>query len=505
MLKDDVSDFFYEAIVNKNSTFKSVIAMTKSELETRANKQEYFSSWRNATFKSIMSEYQVENKLESFTILVETITKIQAGLSISYKEDYNLRDQLLNACKDIPECEVALNDPKSSFYELNQTEEFGNQFWIDWRYIESGGDGGGIRRGRHIGNERLKSPKYRQDRRNINENYGEEDIDKLNQYLLELDFQEDTHDYVKQYISDCGSVNLHQTLSILHNQSIFHAVTKHDIFKEKIDTKQNQIESRHSEREFQGIMPDSGAAGVSFAGEPQFLALQKIFPSIELDTSRAGKCNIRYGISNATSIGTVKVPTPLGSITFHVVPTNTPFLLCIQDMNKMGVKLDNLRNILSIAWCHLTEPQLRQLHRRFGYPSAQRLHRVLERAVLEVDVQLIKILTKYCHQCQMHGKSPGIFKVTLPKDYDFNYEIVVDIFHIDEKPVIHVVGQKVRKEVILQMTVKAVNDSAGPDGIIPTLLVFGAYPRMTENSSPSLSVTSRAEAVRKASKENQRI
>lgn len=30
---------------------------------------------------------------------------------------------------------------------------------------------------------------------------------------------------------------------------------------------------------------------------------------------------------------------------------------------------------------------------------------------------------------------------------------------------------------VLQMAVKAVNDTAGPDGLVPTLLVFGAYPR----------------------------
>ena len=40
--------------------------------------------------------------------------------------------------------------------------------------------------------------------------------------------------------------------------------------------------------------------------------------------------------------------------------------------------------------------------------------------------------------------------------------------------------EKVDKEVILQMAVKAVNDMAGPDGLIPTLLVFGLYPRMTD-------------------------
>jgi len=55
------------------------------------------------------------------------------------------------------------------------------------------------------------------------------------------------------------------------------------------------------------------------------------------------------------------------------------------------------------------------------------------------------------------------------------------------------------------MAVKAINDSAGPDGIVPTLLVFGAYPRMTEMDAPSLSVTKRAEAIRAATKEVRRL
>jgi hypothetical protein len=38
------------------------------------------------------------------------------------------------------------------------------------------------------------------------------------------------------------------------------------------------------------------------------------------------------------------------------------------------------------------------------------------------------------------------------------------------------------------MVVKAVNNSAGPDGIMSILLVFGAYPKMTEGSASLLSV-----------------
>ena len=55
-------------------------------------------------------------------------------------------------------------------------------------------------------------------------------------------------------------------------------------------------------------------------------------------------------------------------------------------------------------------------------------------------------------------------------------------------------------EAVLQMAVKAVNDTAGPDGLVPTLLVFGAYPRMTTESPPSPSMVKRSEAIQKAMK-----
>jgi hypothetical protein len=61
------------------------------------------------------------------------------------------------------------------------------------------------------------------------------------------------------------------------------------------------------------------------------------------------------------------------------------------------------------------------------------------------------------------------------------------------------------KEMVLQMTVKAVNDSAGPDRIVPTLLVFGSYPRITEIDAPSPTIVKRAEAIRAATKEVRRL
>src|SRR3981189_1291086 len=66
-------------------------------------------------------------------------------------------------------------------------------------------------------------------------------------------------------------------------------------------------------------------------------------------------------------------------------------------------------------------------------------------------------------------------------------------------------SEQIDKEINLQMAVKAVNDSAGPDGIVPTLLVFGAYPRITDMDPPSLSIVKRAQAIQAATKEVRRL
>jgi hypothetical protein len=56
----------------------------------------------------------------------------------------------------------------------------------------------------------------------------------------------------------------------------------------------------------------------------------------------------------------------------------------------------------------------------------------------------------------------------------------------------------IHKELALQMAVKAVNDTAGPDGLVPTLLVYRAYPRISNLDPPTPSVTDRAAVIQKA-------
>lgn len=66
-------------------------------------------------------------------------------------------------------------------------------------------------------------------------------------------------------------------------------------------------------------------------------------------------------------------------------------------------------------------------------------------------------------------------------------------------------GHGIKKEDLLQMAVKACNDSTGPDGLIPTLLVFGAFPRMSLVDPPSPDIAHRAKAVASAMRELRKL
>lgn len=59
----------------------------------------------------------------------------------------------------------------------------------------------------------------------------------------------------------------------------------------------------------------------------------------------------------------------------------------------------------------------------------------------------------------------------------------------------------IKPELALQMSFKALNDSAGPNDLVPILLVFGAYPRMTDMDAPLPTIHRRSIAMRKAMEE----
>jgi hypothetical protein len=59
----------------------------------------------------------------------------------------------------------------------------------------------------------------------------------------------------------------------------------------------------------------------------------------------------------------------------------------------------------------------------------------------------------------------------------------------------------VLKQFILQIAIKAVNNTVGPNSLVLTLLMFGTYPRITTTNTPSLTVTEHSKTITKAIKQ----
>jgi hypothetical protein len=56
----------------------------------------------------------------------------------------------------------------------------------------------------------------------------------------------------------------------------------------------------------------------------------------------------------------------------------------------------------------------------------------------------------------------------------------------------------ITSEHVLQMAVKAVNNIAGRNGLVPIFFVFGTFPRISHELPSLSSITARGEAMRKA-------
>jgi hypothetical protein len=346
-----------------------------------------------------------------FGITFDKLRITQRGLSVQYQYEHSLRDQVLNACRGVEECSLALYKPaltfeglcadlrsaigtavrtkeQNTFYQTQRTPEQYDHNWretqrtpelYDHNWTDRMYEGHGRRyisnrefpqKEKLQGNTLYQRPRTntkcyickkpncwstrhpKEERTKAFARFREQLIteiglpaEKLIQYLTDYEGASDEEetdptnsgptdltnaqtnesDYpYEHYLTELGEIDGAKAVSALHDQCVVHIMTKQDVFKHLYDTEAFTFTDRYSSAKFQGIMPDSGAASISTAGEPQVLALQKQDSTVTVDCTTAGDHTIRFGKGTATAKGTVVVQTPLGPITFYVVPTNTP-------------------------------------------------------------------------------------------------------------------------------------------------------------------------------------
>jgi hypothetical protein len=153
----------------------------------------------------------------------------------------------------------------------------------------------------------------------------------------------------QQFFTICGPINGQITIILLDNAAAAHKITGIDPFEKRKPRKESHLfvfYSRYDGNIFQSIMPNTGAAGIFTAGEPQMRALQLKFPNIIMDSFTASH-KMKFGNNpESTFLGTVAVETSFRTIRFAVMPINTPFLLCLANMNYYGIYFNNINNTL---------------------------------------------------------------------------------------------------------------------------------------------------------------
>ncbi|CAL3962788.1 unnamed protein product [Diplocarpon coronariae] len=186
----------------------------------------------------------------------------------------------------------------------------------------------------------------------------------------------------------------------------------------------------------------------------------------------------------------------------------------------------------TINTCHLIEIEIQRLYKRFGYPLVK--HNIDFNHTIYIDIaQFSKRNALYIvnEAIGFRAARPSNFIVY---DYSTNFNsaefrsslrsigITLKLVPIKAH---HSIGKVKRYhrplryafEIItakhprlsddkrLQMAIKAVNDTAGPNRMIPTLLIFKAYLRLTELNLLNPSVEQRAATIKKAIKEVRKI
>jgi hypothetical protein len=103
--------------------------------------------------------------------------------------------------------------------------------------------------------------------------------------------------------------------------------------------------SQYTSDEFYRVIIDTKALKRSTVSYRQYFAYRKTYNTI-INTLKAGVINVQFSISFTPFIGSVIVNTLVGNIEFYIVKADTPFLLCLADIDILKVYYNNPKNIL---------------------------------------------------------------------------------------------------------------------------------------------------------------
>ncbi|RAL67679.1 hypothetical protein DID88_008420 [Monilinia fructigena] len=500
--------------------------------------------WNNISFKSYIRKDPTEDLQVVFSNMIMDIRLLQHTIPITMRNPDTYHMRIMTACDGVPECYSAICNPRSTATELiNQIKQTIDSyqktfprrtvptetFLTDRRFYNNtsnptrkpydknsrydrkprqaltappgrskddcyfpGCKIKGCRYYKHTQEEkdRVKG-EYRS---NDNDDSDEDDVgDRLiDQYLA--DQGDDVEEISRTFFTSVGSYDAQKVAIALNNAASVHMMTAEICVAEQ---------ERYNADEFMGIMIDTGASRRSTVGYNQYLAWKAI-ENTEYNPATAGQANVTYGIGSTTSIGSFWMKLPFGDVEWNVMRADTPFLFCLADMDRFKFKYDNIDDVAITP--HMILPH-------DGWTiSVQSIHGT---SCANAGSTPISVPPEYivhdagtnfmAKEFKQHATSMSIQTKAVPVEAHHSIG-KVERFHTPLRRSFKIIQEEtedigVSKTAMLQMAVKAINDTAGPNGLVPTLLVFGTFPRMVDSDPPTPNIQQRASAISKAMKE----
>jgi hypothetical protein len=150
------------------------------------------------------------------------------------------------------------------------------------------------------------------------------------------------------------------TITILANRSFIHLIAPKnwpistpvrpimDIMDRKQDLFAYITTEHYTPKEFYGVIIDTDTSKKSTAGYRQyFIYKTTAISNMDINIMQAGAVNVQFGISSTILIRLVTVKTLISLVDFYIIKADTPFLLCLVDMDRLQVYYNNITDTLT--------------------------------------------------------------------------------------------------------------------------------------------------------------
>jgi len=147
------AETFYIQVVERDDSFASAYMAIKNHFDHDVHHQHYYTDWTTTTFARTRTENPEKGLHEVLQILLDKLQLCQRALGKNFEGEDALRTTVINACRGVPELEMALFKPaticEGLFSDLRSavethlarqhtTQMVADQYYLDRRYNSNG-------------------------------------------------------------------------------------------------------------------------------------------------------------------------------------------------------------------------------------------------------------------------------------------------------------------------------------------------------------------------------